>query len=109
MVAYDVAEHGPSSVLDCMTSLPPGNDRAGAEETPDALPRLANPKPPGIAEGDVDQALISKLPDRLTDEQKRRKVHNLLQELGRSGRIENRGTRKRPQWVSRDGGEKAPS
>jgi ATP-dependent DNA helicase RecG len=48
---------------------------------------------------DVDDALLSKLPDRLTSEQKRRKVHNLLQELRRSGSIVNRGTRSRPEWV----------
>lgn len=48
---------------------------------------------------DVDEALISKLPDRLTDEQKRRKVHNLLQELRRAGEIVNHGTRRRPKWA----------
>ena len=37
--------------------------------------------------------------DRLTPEQKRRKVHNLLQELRRSGRIVNQGTRSHPKWV----------
>ena len=37
---------------------------------------------------DVDEVLISKLPDRLTQEQKRRKVHNLLQELRRGGSID---------------------
>jgi len=48
---------------------------------------------------DVDQLLLPKLPDRLTQEQKLRKVHNLLQELRRSGRIDNRGSRTKPQWV----------
>lgn len=60
-----------------------------------------------VVRRDVDQVLIPKLPERLTYEQKRRKVHNLLQELRRSGRIENRGTRTRPQWVSRDVGDRA--
>ena len=36
------------------------------------------------------------------------KVKNLLQELRQEGRIENRGTRSRPEWVARDGGEAAP-
>ncbi len=40
------------------------------------------------------------LPDRLTFEQKRRKVHNLLQELRVSGSIINRGTRSHPEWIS---------
>jgi ATP-dependent DNA helicase RecG len=48
---------------------------------------------------DVDEALIPKLPDRLTPEQKRRKVHNLLQELRRGGSIVNTGTKTRPQWT----------
>lgn len=48
---------------------------------------------------DVDQLLLTKLPDRLSQEQKRRKVHNLLQELRRSGVIDNRGSRSKPQWV----------
>jgi ATP-dependent DNA helicase RecG len=48
---------------------------------------------------DVDQLLLTKLPDRLSQEQKLRKVHNLLQELRRAGAIDNRGTRSRPQWV----------
>lgn len=54
----------------------------------------------------VDDVLLSKLPDRLTSKQKERKVHNLLQELRRSGSIVNRGTRANPRWmaveVSRD-------
>ncbi len=63
-----------------------------------------------VARSDVDQALIQKLPDRLTDQQKRRKVHNLLQELRRSGRIVNRGTRARPEWApaQTESGENSP-
>ena len=49
---------------------------------------------------DVDQLLLTKLPERLSQEQKLRKVHNLLQELRRSGLIDNRGSRSRPQWVA---------
>jgi len=51
---------------------------------------------------DVDQLLLPKLPDRLTEEQKRRKIHNLLQELRRAGRIDNRGTRAQPAWYAQD-------
>lgn len=49
---------------------------------------------------DVDQLLLTKLPDRLSQEQKLRKVHNLLQELRRSRLIDNRGSRSKPQWVA---------
>jgi ATP-dependent DNA helicase RecG len=52
-----------------------------------------------VARKDVNDALVSKLPDRLTAEQKQRKVNNLLQELRRSGRIVNRGTRSQPESV----------
>ncbi len=48
----------------------------------------------------VDDVLLSKLPDRLTSKQKQRKVHNLLQELRRSGSIVNRGTRSHPEWMA---------
>ena len=52
-----------------------------------------------VGRKDVDDALLAKLPDRLTPEQKRRKVHNLMQELRRSGSIVNQGTRSHPKWV----------
>ncbi len=48
---------------------------------------------------EVDEVLVPKLPDRLTEKQKRRKVHNLLQELRRSGKIMNHGTRSHPRWI----------
>ncbi|MEX2373969.1 MAG: RNA-binding domain-containing protein [Dehalococcoidia bacterium] len=51
-----------------------------------------------VTRGEIDQAVIPKLPDRLTPEQKLRKVHNLLQELRRAGKIDNRGSRARPAW-----------
>ena len=49
--------------------------------------------------GEVDQAVIPKLPDRLTPEQKQRRVHNLLQELRRAGTIDNQGSRAQPEWI----------
>jgi ATP-dependent DNA helicase RecG len=52
---------------------------------------------------DVDEALVSKLPDRLTLKQKRLKVRNLLQELRREGRIINTGSRSRPRWSLGEG------
>ena len=48
---------------------------------------------------EIDQALMSKLPDRLTDSQKRSRITNLLQDLRRSGMIVNRGTRSQPAWM----------
>ena len=48
---------------------------------------------------EIDQALMSKLPDRLTDSQKRLRITNLLQDLRRSGKIVNRDTRSQPAWM----------
>ena len=48
---------------------------------------------------ELKQALLPKLPDRLTLEQKRDRVHNLLQVLRRSGSIVNQGTRSHPAWA----------
>ncbi len=42
---------------------------------------------------------MPKLPARLAEQQKRRELNNLLQELRRSGSIDNRGTRAQPQWL----------
>ena len=53
-----------------------------------------------VGRSEIDQALISKLPERLTPAQKQSRVSNLLQELRRSGQIVNQGTRSRPKWVS---------
>ncbi|MDD9990099.1 MAG: hypothetical protein OXQ31_27775 [Spirochaetaceae bacterium] len=48
---------------------------------------------------EIDQALMSKLPDRLTDSQKRSRITNLLQDLRRSGKIVNQGPRSQPAWM----------
>ncbi|MEA1927769.1 MAG: putative DNA binding domain-containing protein [Candidatus Auribacterota bacterium] len=51
-----------------------------------------------VTRKEVDEVLVSKLPDRLTGKQKKRKVHNLMQELRRVGKIINHGTRSHPRW-----------
>ena len=52
-----------------------------------------------VSRKEINQALIPKLPDRLTDAQKRWQVQNLMQALRRSGQIVNRGTRTQPAWI----------
>lgn len=52
-----------------------------------------------VGRREVDDMLIPKLPDRLSVEQKRLKVRNLLQDLRRQGKIQNQGNRARPRWV----------
>lgn len=51
-----------------------------------------------VGRADVDQLLVSKLPERLTLLQKKTKIHNLLRELARKSLIENKGNKARPQW-----------
>lgn len=47
---------------------------------------------------EVNQLLLNKLSDALTNEQKLKKVANLLTKLRRQGLIVNTGTRAAPQW-----------
>lgn len=63
----------------------------------DLILRLAETHAP-VGRKEIDDLLLEKLPDRLTRDQKRVKVQNLVQELRREGRIENRGTRGEPAW-----------
>ncbi len=53
-----------------------------------------------VSRKDIDKVLLEKLPDRLNLEQKRNKVHNLLQDLRLSAKIVNQGSRHRPAWIS---------
>jgi ATP-dependent DNA helicase RecG len=48
---------------------------------------------------EIDTLLLDKLPEVLTDVQKRNRVRNLLQELSKAGRIKNSGSRRAPSWV----------
>jgi len=51
-----------------------------------------------VSRKEIDQLLITKLPDVLDEKQKKNKVHNLLSELSRKQRIRNEGTRAKPRW-----------
>jgi len=52
-----------------------------------------------VSRKEIDDAVLSKLPDRFTPEQKLHKINNLVQQLRLSGLIINRSTRHNPQWV----------
>jgi ATP-dependent DNA helicase RecG len=53
-----------------------------------------------VSRGDIDGLLLDKLPEVLSPNQKRAKIHNLLASLAREHRvIINTGSRKKPQWV----------
>ncbi|MFO1029489.1 MAG: ATP-binding protein [Planctomycetota bacterium] len=57
-----------------------------------------------VGRKELDQLLLPKLPERLSEVQKRKKVDNLVQVLRRAGRIQNRGVRGGPEWVLKPGG-----
>lgn len=53
-----------------------------------------------VAREDIDRLLLDKLPEVLSEEQKRRKIHNLLMDVARKRKlIANQGSRRRSQWV----------
>ena len=48
--------------------------------------------------GDIDKLLLNILSDTQNDDQKRKKISNLITRMRRKGQIENRGDRKNSQW-----------
>ena len=53
-----------------------------------------------VAREDIDRLLLDKLPEVLNEEQKCRKIHNLLMDLAHKRKlIVNEGSRRRSQWV----------
>jgi len=52
-----------------------------------------------VSREDIDTLLSDKLPDVLTDKQKKAKIHNMLSELSRDEVIRNIGSRTASQWV----------
>jgi len=51
-----------------------------------------------VSRSDVDRLLLDKLPDVLTQKQKKDKIHNLLSEAARKKKIKNLGSRSQPKW-----------
>ncbi len=49
----------------------------------------------------IDELLLDKLPEVLSEKQKKDKVHNLLSELARTGKISNAGTKNSSLWQLR--------
>jgi len=52
-----------------------------------------------INRSDVDELLWNKLPDWMSEQQKKHKVNNLLAELRHKGAIKNIGTDNKPNWI----------
>lgn len=56
-------------------------------------------KYPHANRAEINQLLLDKLSDALTEEQKVKKIDNLLTKLRRAGRIHNAGSRGQPAWA----------
>lgn len=52
-----------------------------------------------LERSDVDELLWNKLPEWMDEKQKKIKINNLLSELRKNNKIENKGTLKMPKWV----------
>jgi ATP-dependent DNA helicase RecG len=63
----------------------------------DAIQALIREHEP-IPRQEIDRLLMDKLPEVLSDEQKKVKIHNLMAELVRQKKIENQGSRARSAW-----------
>ena len=51
---------------------------------------------------EIDDLILGKLPEYMNPNQRRSKVHNLLGEMVKNGRIENKGSKSKPQWVLKE-------
>lgn len=67
----------------------------------DAIEALIREHQP-IPRSEIDRLLLDKLPEVLSETQKRAKIHNLMAELARKRKIENRGSRGHPAWHTVD-------
>jgi len=67
----------------------------------DAIEALIREHQP-IPRLEIDRLLMDKLPEVLSEKQKKAKIHNLMAELSRKGKIENRGSRGHPSWHTVD-------
>lgn len=52
-----------------------------------------------VSRSEIDRLLLEKLPDILSLNQKKNRIHNYVSKLNRLGKIKNIGSRKKPQWV----------
>ena len=50
----------------------------------------------------IDELLLNRLPEILSENQKKRRIHYYLTVLAREGKIINKGSRRLPQWVCCD-------
>jgi len=57
-----------------------------------------------VDRSEVDGLLFGKLPEVLTEDQKKNKIHNLLSEMSRKRMIVNKGSRRWPRWQVADDG-----
>lgn len=54
-----------------------------------------------VPRSEIDRLLLDKLPEVLNTQQKKAKIHNLITELARTNRIENKGSKGSPAWYAK--------
>lgn len=54
-----------------------------------------------VPRSEIDRLLLDKLPEVLNTQQKKAKIHNLMTELARTNRAENRGSKGSPAWYAK--------
>lgn len=74
----------------------------------DAIEKLISELQP-IPRAEIDRLLLDKLPEVLNVQQRKAKIHNLMAELARNGKIENRGTRGKPAWHTATDNQATPT
>jgi len=52
-----------------------------------------------VTRREIDELLLARLPEILTDNQKKGRIHYYLSVLAREGKIINKGSRKSPRWI----------
>ena len=63
----------------------------------DLIVRLIKEHGP-VGRSKIDELMLDKLPEVLTEKQRKSKIHNMLYELSRNGVIINKGSRIRSKW-----------
>jgi len=53
-----------------------------------------------VSRKSIDELLMTRLPDLMTPDQKKHRIHYYLLQLSRQEKIKNSGTRKKPLWIA---------
>ena len=49
---------------------------------------------------EIDDLLLDKLPEYMSSKQKKSKIHNIMSEMSKTGRIKNIGSKFKSKWIT---------